>query len=208
MKGESLLNEVLINSSNNSKIVKTKLTFDDGSVQEAVIDTGSSYSFVNPNFIKIGDIEEIDGTRFRIIDKSHFTLSTVTTLNFDINGMSFRHQFYIFPHMSYAMILGVDFCRESGISISFTDNDVIIWTYPEIEDTKQHFVRLDKTIRIPPNSEIILQADADDYEGDALFKPVKNLESKYGLKILPSLIKTSENYCQLIGYNNQPHPIL
>ncbi len=190
---------------------------------QSLLDSGASISCVSESFLKnvsyqynrkmykSSKIKRIVG----VGGETHQVLGTVV-LPINIQGVTIPHEFHIFSHLHYPIILGVDFMQKHNVSIDFQRSTV---TIPAVMDKIPltssvppiGLVRVCKSVTIPANSEAIIPVRISNVNKRsnqmvAILEPMDRLASKYhalGARCLVRLDKSRANY-RLLNFNDSP----
>ena len=87
----------------------------------AIIDTGSSVSFIHPNALnKIKAKTKIKkASNIKLLDQSTFKLEKFVRLETTVDEDVYLHDFFIYDKLSKEVLLGLDFCRKANLIITF-----------------------------------------------------------------------------------------
>ena len=91
---------------------------------DAIVDSGSTLSFINPELVKNLDLNENieENVSVKFLDQTLAKIDKTVVVNVELDNKIITHKFYLFERMKYSMILGLDFLKVSGITIQFTDS--------------------------------------------------------------------------------------
>ena len=130
---------------------------------EAVVDTGSSLSFVNSKTTYMLDINgRLDQeVLIRLLDQTIIRINEVVILKVDYQNQSVEHQFYVFWKMKYPVLIGMDLLKKMEFKINFNEKVVEnpfenLEVDPMIEKNEIELI-LERNQVIKPRKETIIQ---------------------------------------------------
>ena len=210
----------IIQTNNELLRIKCKLLLDDKDVTtNALIDTGSTHSFINSQLLPIEMKHQLE--KFLQCEQSisnnygfkvrHFMVQTVNSsikatgvelvILLKLKSSEVRHRFIITNVInSEEVILGIDFIKSNNISIingesiEFQDSD---------QNEVQTFCKITKTQIIPANAEILLEVMLSNVayvDNVGLFEPFDH--SKQGLIVAKSIDTSDSNKIMKIKVMN------
>ena len=151
----------------------------------ALVDTGSSLSFINSQTLKSLKIsvKVNNDAQIRLLDKSLIILNKTVFLNVVCDHKAFTHEFYVFNEMKYEVIIGLDLIRKTGLTIEAED--------PITE--QKYTLRMPTTIKIPKTSKTLIKFETNHQRPSlTLFTPAPQLFHKYNLIVDKTLINSSK----------------
>jgi hypothetical protein len=115
-----------------------------------------------------GALKGLDGQRIEVLG--------TTTLNFSLGEICSRQQVWI-AKIKEDCILGADFLRKQDCVIDYPRNILHIGTtevpmHVNTDELKYFRIVLDRTIKIPGNSEMVVSAQLDGIPGEAYCRAV------------------------------------
>ena len=158
----------------------------------ALVDTGSSLSFVSQNlFDKISGTKACTQTRrstmtILLADGKPITAEFSAVFNVSIKGKNFKQRFYVLKELNHQMILGVNFLKTYKGRVSFS-GDV---------PTPTNAICAMKTVRVPANSEctfngLVINKDSLENQTGITENTIQN--PKYMIKHTIVTPKTDKN---------------
>ena len=159
----------------------------------AVIDTGSSLSFINnKTFSNLKLNPKIESkTQVRLIDQSLVIIDKSVFLNVICQGHNLIHKFFIFNQMKNEVILGLDFLGKTGLEIKADKINPIILSLTEDKDIPKHSI---VSLPFPPIHE-------NNY---SRFVPSEIMKKKYNLIIDETIIDNSKPFeIKIMNLTNQ-----
>ena len=173
---------------------------------EAVVDTGSTISFVNS---KTTYLLGIDGNKdkeilIKLLDQKLLRISETVDVKIQYKNKSLQHKFYLFWRMKYPVLLGLDILKRMKIQINFEEQFYNPFENIEFDntetETQNNVIRLEEDLIIEPRQEIVV-FELENIEGIAMkFIPHVNNLIKYNK--LTKVVYQPDVICVVLINNN------
>ena len=173
----------------------------------AIIDTGSSLSFISSEKLNLQDKEQPDkAIMIKFLDQTTVKIETTMIVDVEIKDKRIRQKFYVFNKMKFPVVLGMNFLKLSNISINFeeySDNPFYaLELNPELSKFTQ--INLEKDKIIGPRKEAVVYEFENHGEEIIEYFQFENNEMRYNYRAVLS----TQFYPQLaivvinLNYNN------
>ena len=141
------------------------------------------------------------------MDQSFAELDKIIQLEVEIENDIYLHDFYIYERLRFDVLLGLDFCRKSNITINFDKNyDNELPSSELISDKLKSDVRLRKEYKILPKSLTKVECQLEFNIGLGYFKPDKRMKDEFFLELQESVVEATDS-CYIFVYNPRPIPL-
>ena len=193
-------------------------------IYQAVLDSGSTLSFVQPWIAEQMEDKLIrqKERKIKLIQDTSIILKRSIILPIEYEDELCVHNFYLYDKMKYDLLLGVDFMRKFKVDIRFgttnseEENNKTISRNSLIEDVDNEYcqeieVECTKVLRtkgetfVSSHSMVAIDCLTDFNEYVGIFTSNLQTESIYGIKMYPSLLSFNGNYSvHLMNPNDFP----
>ena len=144
------------------------------------------------------------GTQVRLLDQSYATLEKVIHLEVEYDNEIYLHDFYIYDKLRFDVLLGLDFCRKTQISLHFDkDFDDKLPNSELISHKLQTDVRLKSDYNLPAKSLTNVECDLEFDIKIGYFVPDIRMKNEFMLDIQEAIIE-ADNTCKIFIYNPRP----
>ena len=135
------------------------------------------------------------------MDRSLVILDKVLCLEVELDNEILIHDFYLYDKLKYKVLLGLDFCRKSGMTLNFNTIESFDWMKSDfISEEYKSDVRLKREYFLCRESVQSVDCGLSYNVGLGYFKPYRRILDEYQLIIQESLIETT-NECSILVYN-------
>ena len=128
-----------------------------------------------------------------LLNNECIRLGVVTDITVYCDGKLTKHYFYVLPILRFDVLLGLDFCRHSQITIEFRDTILELPRYSVEVDDKYDVKLISETV-IPRRSYIALSFTVPSNEKYGIFKPTKEMFDRYTIDIKSQVIDLTQEF--------------
>ena len=149
--------------------------------------------------------ESANNTKIKLLDKSFFTVNQTSLLEVECNNKEIEHQFYVYEDLKHDVLIGLDFMRAIKLNIEFESIHEIPGYH--FEENLIYEIRLTRNTGIPKLSYASLEFSIPNKEMYGIFKPTKELWSKYNAHSDYSIVNLQSVF-KIYIYNNSPRELI
>ena len=163
-----------------------------GSIQaNFLIDTGAAVSAINSRvwnklrrYSQFQRIALAPSTNMQTVDGKPLVVEGKINLPIKLSNKDYPFEFHVVKELAYDVILGKDFLAHYQSRIDFPEG-ILQLQSGDVPTSDQRRAHMKQTMTIPPLSEQIVMAYADDVgelaKSEVMFTPASNLEERYEL---------------------------
>lgn len=175
-----------------------------------ILDTGSSISIINHSIVNNIPEVKIEPVRLPILRlANNSVMHPVGRILVDIRYYDKVHkvQLYIYNHLPFAILLGLDFCKTSKISINFEDISLPLNPVEELllfcSDTSvSHDLKMTKDMILPKSTCTVIELYSESQlPVQIVFTANEAVKYKFPILIQDCITETQNNRVKLIVVN-------
>src|SRR6266700_4164421 len=175
---------------------------------EGILDTVSTLSFINSKVLKDLNLtsKTVNNAKIKMLDQNCMLLNQLIKVEVEFDNKQMKQTFYVYEQLKYDLLLGIDFCRNAGITIEFKTKTIEISATNQTMDIEFDLLT-ELEVKIPPHCMAILKYKLETEHEFALFDPNEELAKQHQIIIDRGLMDLTNDF-EITIYNTTPDEVV
>ena len=175
---------------------------------EGILDTVSTLSFINSKVLKELNLSSktVNSAKIKMLDQNCMLLNQLIKVEVEFDNKQMKQTFYVYEQLKYDLLLGIDFCRNAGITIEFKTKTIEISATNHTMDIEFDLLT-ELEVKIPPQCMAILKYKLTTEHEFALFDPNEELAKQHQIIIDRGLMDLTNDF-EITIYNTTPDEVV